>query len=481
MKTTILSIFAMLLLLSCNEAKEKKEKSSEQQKEEFQPITEQDMESAVIYEANIRQYSPEGTIDAFTKDIPQFKELGVKIIWLMPIYPISLKNRKATPDKSIEEIDEPNKEEKYLGSYYAIADYTAVNPNFGDLKDFEELVSTAHENDMYVILDWVANHTGWDHHWLEEHPEYYTKDDEGNITDPINPDTGEKWGWTDVADLNYGNKELWKEMKDEMKFWVEEYNVDGFRCDVAGNVPTPFWNYAVPKLEEVKPLFMLAESEKKDLFYEAFDMGYNWEGHHIMNEIAQGKMDVTAWDEYMTKIDSTYQKDDFLMNFVTNHDENSWNGTIEERMGDAGDAMTALTYTIPGMPLIYSGQEYDMDKRLRFFRKDTIEKQKGKTWELLEQLGSLKNSNKALHGAKKAASYERLSTSNDEDILAFKRKKGKQEIIYIANMSDEKQKFTVEMGKEKKMVNAMNGNDLKLSADNEMEFKPWQYTILKDQ
>ena len=478
MKTSILSILCMLLLLSCSQKKEKKGNDKEQAKQEdFQPINDQVMESAVIYEANIRQYSPEGTLDAFTKDIPQLKELGVKIIWLMPVYPISLKNRKATPDKSIEDIDEPNKEEKYLGSYYAIADYTAINPNFGNLQDFEELVETAHDNDMYVILDWVANHTGWDHHWMEEHPEYYTKDEDGNITDPINPDTGEKWGWTDVADLDYDNKDLWDAMKDEMKFWVEKYDVDGFRCDVAGNVPTPFWNYAVPKLEEVKPLFMLAESEKKDLFYEAFDMGYNWEGHHIMNEIAQGEMNVTDWDNYMTKIDSTYQKDDFLMNFVTNHDENSWNGTIEERMGDAGDAMTALTYTIPGMPLIYSGQEYGMDKRLRFFRKDTISKEKGETWELLEQLGSLKNEHKALHGAKKAATYKRLNTSNDKHILAFHRQKGGEDMVYIANMSDETQKFTIDVSKE--MQDVMRGSDFKLSSEKEFKYQPWEYTILK--
>ena len=478
MKTSILSILCMLLLLSCNQKKEKKGNNQEQAKQEdFQPINDQVMESAVIYEANIRQYSPEGTLDAFTKDIPQLKELGVKIIWLMPVYPISLKNRKATPDKSIEDIDEPNKEEKYLGSYYAISDYTAINPNFGNLQDFEELVETAHDNDMYVILDWVANHTGWDHHWMEEHPEYYTKDEDGNITDPINPDTGEKWGWTDVADLDYDNKDLWDAMKDEMKFWVEKYDVDGFRCDVAGNVPTPFWNYAVPELEEVKPLFMLAESEKKDLFYEAFDMGYNWEGHHIMNEIAQGEMNVTDWDNYMTKIDSTYQKDDFLMNFVTNHDENSWNGTIEERMGDAGDAMTALTYTIPGMPLIYSGQEYGMDKRLRFFRKDTISKEKGETWELLEQLGSLKNEHKALHGAKKAATYKRLNTSNDKHILAFHRQKGGEDMVYIANMSDETQKFTIDVSKE--MQDVMRGSDFKLSSEKEFKYQPWEYTILK--
>ncbi|MDR9448310.1 MAG: alpha-amylase family glycosyl hydrolase [Psychroflexus sp.] len=476
MKKVILLMIVSLFVLCCNQNKKESTAKAESSKGNFEPITQQDMESAVIYEANIRQYSPEGTLNAFTKDIPELKELGVKIIWLMPIYPISLKNRKATPGKSIEDIDEPNKEEKYLGSYYAISDYTAVNPNFGTMEDFKKLVDTAHENDMYVILDWVANHTGWDHHWLEEHPEYYTKDDEGNITDPINPDTGEKWGWSDVADLNYDNKALWEAMKDEMKFWVEQQNVDGFRCDVAGNVPTPFWNYAVPKLESVKPLFMLAESEKKDLFYEAFDMGYNWEGHHIMNEIAAGEMNVADWDAYMTKIDSTYQKDDFLMNFVTNHDENSWNGTVEERMNKAADAMTAFTYTIEGMPLIYSGQEYGMNKRLRFFRKDTIPKTKGHYWELLTKLGEIKETNQALHGGKKAAAYNRLKTSNDKNIMAFHRKKGDNELIYLANFTDEPQTFTMNTTKE--MKNAMNNDTFSLSSDKEYKFDSWEYKIL---
>ena len=318
-----LLICLSLLLIGC------KQKSNQEEKEEgkvFEPISNEILESSVIYEANIRQYSPEGTFSEFTKDIPELKELGVKVIWLMPVYPISMKNRKATPDLSIEDIEDPEEKKKYLGSYYAISDYTAINPEFGTMEDFDELVETAHENGMYVILDWVANHTGWDHKWIEEHPEYYHKDKDGNVTDPINPDTGETWGWTDVAHLNYENKDLWKAMNQEMLFWVEKHNIDGFRCDVAGNVPTEYWNQIVPKLKKEKEVFMLAESEDKDLFYEAFDMGYNWEGHHIMNEIAQGKMSVKDWDEYMTKIDTTYQEDDYLMNFITNHDENSWNG-----------------------------------------------------------------------------------------------------------------------------------------------------------
>ncbi len=477
MKYLIYPILICFVLLSCKKETEQKPKEDTKlAKESFKPISNEVLESSVIYEANIRQYSKEGTLDAFTKDIPQLKELGVKVIWLMPVYPISMKRRKATPDLSIEDIKDPEGKEKYLGSYYAIADYTAINPNFGTLEDFEELVSKAHENDMYVILDWVANHTGFDHHWIEEHPEFYTKNDKGEITDPLNPDTGEPWGWTDVADLNYDNKDLWEAMKNEMTFWVDKYNIDGFRCDVAGNVPTPFWDYAVPKLREIKPVFMLAESEDKDLFYKSFEMGYNWEGHHIMNEIAQGKMNVTHWDQYMTKIDTTYQKDDYLMSFVTNHDENSWNGTVEERMGDAADAMIAFSYTIPGMPLIYSGLEYDLDHRLMFFEKDEIPKSKANNWPLLEKLGELKNTNKALNGAKNAAPYKRLSTSKDENIIAFERAKDGDKVVFIANFSDEAQSFTLDYDGE--LESLINGENIKLKADKTYNFDPWQYWVL---
>lgn len=470
-------LFAMtFLVLSCAENQTKKKEVTAQKEDQFEPISNEILESSVIYEANIRQYSPEGTLNAFTKDIPQLKELGVKVIWLMPIYPISMKNRKATPELSIEDIEDPKEKEKYLGSYYAISDYTAVNPNFGTKADFDKLVETAHDNGMYVILDWVANHTGWDHEWKETHPEYYQKDKDGNVTDPINPETGESWGWSDVAHLTYENKELWDAMSNEMLYWVKNHDIDGFRCDVAGNVTTDFWNFVVPKLKEEKPVFMLAESEDKDLFYEAFDMGYNWEGHHIMNEIAQGKKTVADWDAYMQKIDTTYQKDDYLMSFVTNHDENSWNGTVKERMGDASETFLAMTYALPGMPLIYSGQEYDMDHQLKFFEKDTIPKTKGKVWPLLEKLGQLKNTNTALNGAKNAADYIRIKTSDDKNILAFSRQKDNQEVIYIANMTDQEQNFKVEKSGDYK--NVISGEDMTLNKDENLSFQAWEYVVL---
>lgn len=477
MKKISIFLLGFLALASCKNEPEETVAVVEAE-QTIEPVSNESLESAVIYEANIRQYSPEGTFDAFTQDIPKLKELGVKVIWLMPIYPISEVRRKATNDLSIEDIEDPEERKKYLGSYYAIADYTGVNPEFGNKEDFDELVETAHANGMYVILDWVANHTGWDHPWLEEHPEFYTQNEQGEPVDPLNPATGESWGWTDVADLNYDNKELWEAMTAEMQYWIEEHNIDGFRADVAGEVPTEFWEQAVPRLQEAKPVFMLAESEDKDLFYNAFDMGYNWEGHHIKNQIAQGEATVEAWDEYMQKIDTTYQEDDYLMNFVTNHDENSWSGTVRERMGDAAEAMVALTYSIPGMPLIYSGQEYDMDHRLKFFEKDTIPKTKGVMWPLLEKLGQLKVVSPALHGAKEAADYNRLQTSADEQVLAFERTKEGEKVVYVANLSDRPVNFNLEL--DESLQTYVGKTDFQVQQNQEYSFGPWEYVILTD-
>ncbi|AXT55931.1 alpha-amlyase [Aquimarina sp. AD1] len=411
------------------------------------------MENAVIYEANIRQYSEEGSFKAFTKDIPTLKNLGIKILWVMPIYPISTTKSKGS-----------------LGSYYAISDYTKVNPEFGTLEDFRELVKTAHDNGIYVVLDWVANHTGWDHVWLKEHPEFYTKNDKGEITHTVGTD------WTDVADLDYDNEEMRKGMLDAMKYWVEQEGVDGFRCDVAGMVPVDFWNNTVTELKKIKPVFMLAEGWEPELMEKAFDMGYGWDTHHVMNHIAKGENTVEAWDKRMVQVDSMYAKDDILMNFTSNHDENSWNGTVQERMGDSKELFAALSYVAPGMPLIYSGQEYDMDKRLLFFEKDTIIKKKGVFYPLYEKLGKLKNENSALHGGKNAASYNRIKTSADTKVLAFEREKNGDKVVFVANMTKKPVTFTAEY--EGKFKDYLTGEYIDSVKGKEYELNSWQYLIL---
>jgi glycosidase len=476
MKKTIITALAVLTLLSCKNESEKVAENSKIENAKFSPDVE---ENAVIYEVNIRQYSPEGTFNAFTKDIPQLKELGVKIIWVMPIFPISQTKRKATGgDDSKFASEMPAAEQhKYLGSYYAVSDFKKVNPEFGTIEDFRNLVKTAHDNGMYVILDWVPNHTGWDHVWIKNHSEYYTKNAKGEIIDPLNPETGKSWGWSDVADLNYDNKGLRKEMTADMLHWIKNENIDGFRCDVASNVPLDFWQQAIPQLRKEKNIFMLAEAWEPELLKDGlFDMAYGWEAHHTMNRIAQGKNTVKDWDKLILDNQKKYSTNDILMNFVDNHDENSWNGTTKSRLSKAEEAMTALSYVMPGMPLIYSGNEYGLNHSLKFFEKDSIPKTKGAAWELRKKLGKLKAGNIALNGGKKSASYKRIVTPNNTEILAFEREKNGEKIIYIANLSDKTISTSLPINGE--FEDFITGKKIIFDAKLNTQLQPWQYYIL---
>ena len=445
MKKLTILLFTISLLLACKTDKKTTDTVKETVILKKALVSNEMMESAIIYEANIRQYSPEGSFDAFAKDIPVLKELGVKIIWLMPVYPISITKRKATGDTFVSEIKDPKEKEKYLGSYYAVSDYRGVSTDYGTKEDLRNLIKTAHDNEMLVILDWVPNHTGWDHKWITEHPEYYTKNKEGAITDPLNDD-GTSKGWQDVADLDYSNTELRKAMTADMKYWLTDEDIDGFRCDVAGEVPVAFWEEAIPQLREVKPIFMLAEAWEPELLKDnLFDMCYGWESHFLMADIAKGKKTVKDWGKYINKVDNDYEKDDIIMNFTENHDENSWKGTVKETFGEADEVMAVLSYLTPGMPLIYSGQEYNLDHQLKFFEKDSIPKTKGKYFELYKKLKELKVTNPALNGGKDAASYTKIETS-DENILAFVREKAGKKVVFIANLSNSNMtnKFSVD-------------------------------------
>jgi glycosidase len=476
MKNIFLILLTGLLIVSCKETNNIQKHPEKPQSKKFY-VNDTLVRSAVIYEANIRQYSPKGDLESFTKDIPELKKLGVKIIWLMPIYPISQTKRKATGNLFVSEIKEPEKRKKYLGSPYAVADYTAVNPDFGTKKDLDKLIETAHNNEIAVILDWVPNHTGWDHKWIKEHPDYYTKNAKGEITDPLNQDGSSK-GWQDVADLNYNNPELRQAMINEMKYWIENHNIDGYRCDVAGEVPLFFWKEAIPELRKLKPLFMLAEAWEPELLKDhLFDMAYGWEEHFLMVDIAKGKKNAMDFNKYIKKVDTLYEKDDILMNFVANHDENSWKGTVEESFGDATRLMTTLTYVTPGMPLIYSGQEYGLNHRLKFFEKDSIPKKKGKWFKLYKKLGYLKNSEKALYGGKTKASYQTISNSLNNKILSFKRQYKDDKIYFIGNMNPNNETFTINLQGE--FIDLSNNKILKISPKDSLKLEAWNYLILK--
>ncbi len=409
---------------------------------------------AIIYEVNVRQFTPEGTFEAFRKHLPRIKELGVDIIWLMPIHPIGEKNRKGS-----------------LGSYYSVQDYTGVNPEFGNMDDLKALVDEAHKLGMYVILDWVANHTAWDNAWIEEHPEWYAKDENGAMIAPFD--------WTDVAKLNFENEEMRAAMIEALKYWIVEADVDGYRCDVAGEVPLEFWDRARKELDQVKPVFMLAEAEEVDHHFHAFDMSYAWELHHIMNSIARGEKNANDLAAYFVKNDQRFPEDAYRMCFITNHDENSWNGTEYERMGNAVNTFAMLSYTLPGMPMIYSGQESAFDRRLLFFEKDSIDWADYSQAGFYRELGQLRKENPALWSGLAGAKMKRAKTTDNESIFAFHRKKDDNVVMVIANLSPAAKEFSFKYkGKEKELIEWKSDKVFKISPKDTLVLKPWEYIVL---
>jgi glycosidase len=369
------------------------------------------IKNSVMYEVNVRQYTPEGTFQALTARLPKIKELGVDILWLMPVNPIGLVNRKGP-----------------LGSYYSVSDYKAVNPEFGSMEDFKALVKKTHELGMYLIIDWVPNHSAWDNPLVVSNPEWYAKDSLGNMYSP--------WDWTDVVQFDYKQQALRDYQIETMKFWLTETGIDGFRYDVAHQVPVDFWNEVRPELQKVKPdVLMLAEAEQRFLHEHSMDISYGWELHHILNKVAQGKGDVSEIDAYFERAAKDYNSWDIRMYFTSNHDENSWNGTEWERMGDATEVMTVLTYTVPGMPLIYSGQEAGSSKRLKFFERDPIEWKDHPFFVLYQKLNQLKKENPALWNPGFGGNFTRLATGNEKQVLAFLRENETNKVVTVMNLS----------------------------------------------
>lgn len=376
--------------------------------------------NATIYEVNIRQYTPEGTFNAFSESLPRLKKMGVEILWIMPINPIGVKNRKGTQ-----------------GSYYSIRDYKAVNPEFGTMADFKNLVDEAHALDMKVILDWVANHSAFDNVWTVDHKEWYDLDSLGNLQPPHGTD------WWDVTEFNYAIPEMRAAMIDAMKFWVEEAKIDGFRCDVAEMVPMDFWMACRDSLEAIKPdIFMLAEGENPEL-HRAFDMTYAFEFLHLMNAIAKGDKNLSDIDIYLKEQKEKYAPKDYRMYFTSSHDENSWNGTVYERYGKEGaKAFAVLAATVPGMPMVYSGQEAGLDRALSFFEKDSITWGDYKYEDFYTKLLTLNRDNKALWNGIYGGDFTRLHCEADSAVYAFARKKDAHEVVVVLNLKDRPQKIT---------------------------------------
>ena len=408
---------------------------------------------AVIYEVNTRQFTNEGTFTAFAEHLPRLKELGVDILWFMPIQTIGEVDRKGT-----------------LGSYYSIKDYIEVNSEFGTPEDFKSVVKQAQDLGMRVIIDWVANHTSRDAVWVDEHPDWYVRDSLGNLNI--------MYDWTDIAQLDYQVDAMREEMIQSMLFWVRDAGIDGFRCDVAGEVPTDFWEVAKDSLLAYNSdIYMLAEAEKPELNETAFDSYYAWDFHHKMNMVAQGKENVDSLRSSLQRMINRFPTHAIPMYFTSNHDENSWNGTVFERMGDAAQTFAVLTYMLPGTPLIYNGQEVGLDHRLEFFEKDVIdwEDSKGFT-DLYKKLNSFKHENIALLSQDRDGEMTEIPNDQSSQVWSFKRTNGENEIVCLFNLSSENVtvKFSEEIPGDSFLSFADNSEADKKSI---RELKPWEYRI----
>ena len=371
---------------------------------------------STIYEVNLRQYTSSGSIKEFRSHLPRLKSMGIDILWFMPIHPIGEVNRKG-----------------YLGSYYSVKDYFDINPEFGTLNEFKSLVKEIHKMDMFIILDWVANHTAWDNQLTEKHPDWYTKNSEGIFQPPSGTD------WSDVVDLNYNQIDLQDYMFSAMEYWVKEFDVDGFRCDVASMVPLQFWENSVLKLNKIKPVFMLAESDDPKLVEQAFHSDYNWKLYHILKDIASGKTEIESIKKYYETLPSIYKKSALKMNFLDNHDENSWGRVMTRHFGENIYPLMTMIFSLPGIPMIYSGQESKLDKQLRFFEKDTIQ------WNHFPDSLFYK---KLIHIRKKHPVFWsdnfsiQFLDNLETGLLGYKRSKENKDYFIILNLSKEPKKLS---------------------------------------
>src|SRR5688572_4183359 len=401
-----------------------------------------------IYEVNIRQYTNEGTLHAFTAHIPRLHIMGVDILWLMPITPISVEKRQGT-----------------FGSYYAASSYTDIDPAYGSTDDFRSLIKTAHDFGMKVIIDWVANHTGFDHQWTLKYPGWYRKNEEGEFTG--------LYGWVDVIDLNYEIPEMRLEMIQSMKYWIKEFDIDGFRCDMARTVPIDFWIEARGECDAIKPLFWLAECEILE-YHEAFDVTYGWQAIRAMDKYMQAEKTLAEIISILNSY-SRYPIGSKKLLYTSNHDENSDEGTEYEKYGIAAKAMAVFSCTWPGIPLIYSGQEKPNTKRLAFFEKDFID------WEgevelkdFYKTLLCIRKKNKALQ---ESASVLILN-SNHPDVLAYLCRRQQDKVLVLLNYSKEKTSFYIDHPAiAGNYLDLFTGEKIEVARKQRYSFKGGQYAV----
>lgn len=415
------------------------------------------LKNATLYEINVRQFSKEGTFKAVEKELPRLRKMGIDIIWLMPIHPIGIVNRKGS-----------------LGSFYSVKDYLEINPEFGTEEDFRHLVETVHAQGMRLILDWVANHSSWDNALVTKHPEWYKKSQDGNFQSLPWRD------YDDIIDFDYTQPGLREYMTEALKFWVKEYDIDGYRCDVASFVPIDFWENVRAELETIKPVFMLAEAEDKELHRKAFDATYNWTLWNVLHQIAiYGKSAKTLSEAYLAEHVSIFPKEGIRLNFIDNHDKNSWEGTPNINFGMALQAATAFTLLMDGMPLIYNGQESGLDRSLSFFEKDPIHWKNHENEALFTLLLDLKHKNEALWNGNFGGEMIRIFNDKMNQTLAFLREKNGDKVLAFFNFSKEVADVHFDTKAEKGIYeNLFTGNTENITENLHLILAPWEFLVL---
>ena len=448
--------FLLLFLLFLSQAYFSQNNDNRYIPKEYVEITHPEWsKNATIYEVNVRQYTPEGTFKAFEKHLPRLKNMGIDIIWLMPIHPIGEKYRKGK-----------------LGSYYAVKDFKEVNPEFGNMQDFKHLVDEIHKLGMYVIIDWVGNHSAWDNPLAKEHPDWYTKNRDGNFQPT-------PWyDWDDVIDFDYNHPEFRKYMTGALKFWVKEANIDGYRADVAGFIPVDFWENARKELDEIKPVFMLAEWESRDLYKKSFDMTYSWTLFDKLKDATTQNKGIGGLVEYLAHDVGSVPRNAYRMLFTDNHDMNSWNGTPQKNFGKGLELSMVFCGVVNGMPLVYSGQEAALDRSLNFFDKDLIDFSNLKYENLYKTLFDLKHKNQALWNGKYGGEMVRAVNDKQDKIISFYRESNGDAVLPIFNFSNEE--ITVKLD-----TKYLQGNYTELFSKEKtalkdsytLQLKPWEYKI----
>ncbi|PWU00313.1 MAG: hypothetical protein C5B52_09100 [Bacteroidetes bacterium] len=404
-----------------------------------------------IYEVNVRQYTPEGTLNAFAKHLDRLKNMGVGTLWFMPLNPISKLDRKGS-----------------LGSYYAVSDYTAVNPEFGTMQDWKNVVKTIHAKGMKVIIDWVPNHTGADNKWIYSHPDFYVKDKDGK--------PAVAYDWTDTRQLDYKNEVMQDSMIAAMKYWIDSSDIDGFRCDVAWNVPGSFWKKCTDTLRKVKQIFMLAEGDNPYLAENGFDAVYPWKMFQMMKKVAKGERPAFALDSVKMEYDSTFPPNTIQMYFTSNHDENSWNsadfGTFP---GMSHTPFAIFSQTMAqSVPLIYSGQEEPILRAIKFFDKDTMEFKRLGREKFYSALLNLRQNTPALSAD---ASFKKIKAGDANAVYAYVREKSGKKVLVILNLSDKEQTLKLT---DKSLYghpfNLFTGSPEQVSGK-EWHMEPWGYAV----